>query len=67
MTVGQCINAVRKRKKMTVQQLADESDISINTIVSWMYHDHHPDIVLLCSVADALNVTLDELIGRKFP
>lgn len=67
MTIGQHINLARKRKKLTLQQLAELSDVSINTIVGWIYYDTHPDIVLLCSVADALNISLDELVGRRFP
>lgn len=65
MTIGQHINLARNKQNITLDQLAEMSNVSKNTIVSWIYHDHHPDIELLIKIADALNISLDELVGRN--
>lgn len=65
MTIGQHINLVRNKKNLTVKQLAEKSGVCLGTIHSWIYHGHHPDIVLLICVADVLGVSLDELVGRQ--
>ena len=65
MTYGQHINQARLNANMTLQQLADKSYVSINTLICWIYRGVHPDLELLILVADALNVSLDELVGRK--
>lgn len=65
LTIGQHINLVRNKRDITLDQLAEISGVSKNTIVSWIYYDHHPDIELLIKVADALDVSLDELVGRR--
>lgn len=65
MTFGQHINKARCDKGLTLQQLAIKAGISVDTLNSWIYHGHHPDIELLIQVADALDISLDELVGRK--
>lgn len=65
MTIGQRINKIRKEKGLELAELAKKADISINTLNYWLYGgDTHPDVVLLASVADVLDVSLDELVGR---
>lgn len=66
MTYGQYINLARNKKNLTVKQLAEKSNVCEGTLASWIYHGHHPDIELLIRVADALEISLDELVGRKF-
>lgn len=66
MTIGQYINLARNKKNLTVKQLAEKSGVCHGTLTSWIYHGHHPDIVLLICVADALEISLDELVGRKY-
>ena len=65
MTIGQHINLARNKHNMTLEKLAELSGVSKNTIVGWIYHDNHPDVEFLIKVADVLNITLDELVGRK--
>lgn len=67
MTIGQHINLARLKKELSVRELAEKSYVSPNTIASWIYRGTHPDIELLISVADVLEISLDELVGRKFP
>jgi transcriptional regulator with XRE-family HTH domain len=65
MTVGQRINAARKRRRLTLKQLGELADVPMWTLCGWIYQGNHPDILLLCSVADVLEMSIDELIGRK--
>lgn len=66
MTIGQHINLIRNRRGMTLDQLAKLSGVSKNTLISWIYHDKNPNIEPLIKVANALNVSLDELVGREW-
>ena len=66
MTIGQRINLIRCERDMSLDQLAEKANVSKNTICSWIYRGVHPDIELLCSVADVLQVSLDELAGRNY-
>lgn len=65
MTIGQRINKIRKEKGLSLAELADKADISRGTLHYWLYHDDVcPQIMLLIAVADVLDVSLDELVGR---
>ena len=65
MTIGQHINLARNKKDMSLRELAEKADVNYNTLVGWIYQNHHPDIVILISIADVLEISLDELVGRK--
>lgn len=67
MTIGERINAARKARGITIDELAKKSYVSRNTIVSWIYYGRHPDIELLICVADVLQMSLDEIVGRGDP
>lgn len=65
MNIGEHINAARKKRGITIDELAKKSYVSRNTICSWIYYDRHPDIELLIPVAEVLEMSLDELVGRS--
>lgn len=65
MTIGQRINFARYERNMALDELAKKSHVSKNTIVGWIYRGSHPDIELLIAVADVLDMSLDELVGRQ--
>lgn len=65
MTIGQRINLARIERDLSIDELAKRAHVSKNTIISWIYRDVHPDIELLTAVADVLEMSLDELAGRK--
>ena len=65
MTIGQRINFARYDREMSLDELAEKSNVSKNTIVGWIYRGAHPDIELLIAIADVLDMTLDELVGRN--
>ena len=66
MSIWEAINNARIKKGLSIQKLADKSGVSINTIVGWIYQKNLPNILLLWQIADTLEISMDELIGRKF-
>lgn len=64
MTIGQHINLVRSKHNVTLAELERKSGVSQWTLCGWIYKGSDPSITLLICVADALGVTLDELVGR---
>lgn len=64
MTIGQQINLIRNKRNITLDQLAMMSGVSKSTINSWIYRDKYPNLEPLMKVANALKVSLDELVGR---
>lgn len=67
MTVGQHINNARNKRGITIDELAEKANVSRDTICGWIYRDNHPSVVLLMAVADVLEMSLDELVGREKP
>lgn len=60
--VGKFIAECRRVKGLTQQQLADQVNLSNKTISKWESGAGSPDIGNLTSLADALGVTVDELL-----
>lgn len=67
MTIGQRIDEIRNMRHLSLQQLSIKSHVPSCTICSWIYRDIQPTIGGLIKIADALNVSLDDLVGREFP
>lgn len=65
---GGFIAALRKEKGYTQATLAEILSVSNRTISKWENGDGYPDITILPDIADALDVTVDELLaGEKTP
>ena len=60
---GAVIKRLREEKNMTQQQLADKLSVSAKTISKWETAKGYPDITLLGSIANALSVSVTELIS----
>jgi len=57
---------LRKQKGWSQERLATESGISYNTLIKLERGGIvNPKIETVIKLADALNVSLDELVGRK--
>ena len=63
--IGTAINEARLNGGLTICQLSERSGVPVDTIVSWIYKKHSPNIIYLWKSADALNISIDELVGRK--
>lgn len=59
---GAVIKALREKKGITQQQLAEKLCVSDKTVSKWETGRGYPDITLLEPIADALNVSITELI-----
>ena len=62
---GKLIAALRKKKGLTQQALAEQLNLSNKTISKWESGAGSPDIANLPVLADALGVTVDELLRGK--
>ncbi len=60
---GAVIKELRERKKITQIQLADRVGVSGKTVSKWETGKGYPDITLLEPIAEALSVSVTELIS----
>jgi len=60
---GTVIRELREKRKMTQLQLSEVLNVSDKTISKWETGKGYPDITLLESIADALGVSVAELIS----
>ena len=65
-TIGGFIAQVRKSNGMTQLELAEKLNISNRTVSKWENGDGYPDITLLEKLADALHITVDELLKGAY-
>ena len=65
MTIGETIKKARISKGLTQTKLAKKSGVANFTISLWETNKAYPSIIPLICIADVLNVTLDELVGRR--
>ena len=63
MTTGQRIKAARKNAKMTQKELGQKLGISSQSIAQWENDLRNPKIETLQRIADALDVSVDYLLG----
>lgn len=55
----------RKQKRMTMKQLGQIIGVAESTISMYETGKHEPDNLTLVKIADALDVTIDYLLGRS--
>lgn len=60
---GTVIKELREKNKITQLQLADKIGVSCKTVSKWETGKGYPDITLLEPIADALSVSITELIS----
>lgn len=65
MTIGERIRKYRKEKGWPQSQLAEEADLCTVYISSYETGRWLPSLLNIIAIADALNVTLDDIVGRK--
>ena len=64
MNLGNKIQALRKQKNVTQEELAAELGVTAAAVSKWENNYTMPDILMLCALADFFAVTTDELLGR---
>lgn len=65
MTIGDYIRKYRKEKGWTQAQLAEEADLLTVYVSSYETGRTLPSLLNAISLADALGVSLDDLVGRR--
>lgn len=60
------IRTLRGKRQMTQAQLAESLGVRFQTVSKWETGTTLPDTMLLPALADVLEVSLDELFGRRF-
>lgn len=56
---------LRKKKKLTMKQLGQMVGVSESTISLYENGKHEPDILTMIRIADALETTVDHLLGKE--
>lgn len=64
---GKIISTKRKEKGLTQIQLAEILNVSNRTVSKWENGDGFPDVTLLPAIAEALGITIDELLTGNAP
>ena len=64
MTIGEAMRKARKRKRMTVDELAQKSGYHSKQIWSWEKDTFLPRLTAVIDIADVLGISVDELIGH---
>jgi DNA-binding XRE family transcriptional regulator len=63
-TLAEILKEKRKQLGLTQKDLAKLVNVDKCTVSNWEKGCTFPNILVACSIADVLNCTLDELIGR---
>ena len=64
MTIGESIRKARKEKGIKQKKLAADIGVTPKVMSFWESGRSFPHIMNCISLADALGITLDELVGR---
>lgn len=65
ITLGTRIAALRKKKGMKQDEIAEILNVSAQAVSKWENDQTCPDITLLPKLAEILNVSVDELLSGK--
>ena len=60
--IGSFLKILRKEKKLTQEQLAEQFNVSSRTVSRWETGSNMPDLSLLVELADFYNVDISEII-----
>ena len=67
MKFGMNMKKLRKSKRISQAAIAKALEVSQRTISHYENGTCQPNLDGLCKIADILEVSIDELIGREFP
>ena len=62
---GSAMRAARIKRGLSMQKLAGKSGVSLWSIHDYEHGKHEPQLFNLVCLADALEIPLDEYIGRE--
>lgn len=64
LTIGEAMKKARLKKGYSRTQLSVKARTATQNIFQWETGKAYPSIINLIPIADALNISLDELVGR---
>lgn len=65
MEIGAQIKARRQELNMTQEMLANKLNVGRSTVSNWEIGRNYPDLQLIVSISDVLNLSLDTLLGKE--
>lgn len=60
------LKTLRKERNLSVQNLADKSDLDLKTVQRIEYQKLNPSLDTLCSLSIGLDIELKDLLDFKF-
>lgn len=60
-----CIKQARQARGVTQDELAERLGVGMTTVSRWETGTSEPNASMLCLMADVLDVSTDQLTGRK--
>lgn len=64
MKFGERLIQLRKEKKISQEQLAEDLGVTRQTISNWENYKNYPDIAMLTTISDKYKISLDELLKK---
>lgn len=65
MTLGDKIIELRKKKKITQEQLSEKLGVTRQTLSNWENNTTNPDIIQAKNIANFFKISLDDLTDNK--
>ena len=65
MTLGERLQTLRKKEELSTRELAEKSGISYASISRYETESQEPTFFAMCSIAWAMNVSLDYFAGTE--
>lgn len=65
ITIGEAMRQARKSSGMTQVELSEISGVHRSSISEYECGIRFPNVLVLWSIADALNIEIDVLVGRR--
>lgn len=65
MEIGAQIKTRRQELNMTQEMLAKELHVGRTTVSNWEIGRNYPDLQLIVSISNVLNLSLDKLLGKE--
>lgn len=65
LTIGQSIQRTRESKGVSIDKLAEMTGYEKQELNKWEKDRQSPRLMVVIDIADALGITIDELVGRE--
>ena len=62
---GILLTTLRKKNRISQKEMAEQLSVSTSAVSKWEHGKNLPDMTMLGSIAETLQVSCDELLNRK--